>query len=108
MRRTYHYEVEKPDQRVVEYGIPGVTGPILKHLGNTLKRFREFGHIDVDEDEIDDLYAGEGDPTALYNVDTLLQGTIPNCYKERVRLENVQSGNGGVIRYEIIWRQVSA
>jgi hypothetical protein len=108
VRITHHFEVEKPDLRIVEYDVPGFTGPILKKLGLTLKRVFEYGHIDADsQTDLDDLFAGEGDPSVLTTVNTLLQGSISNCYKEKVKLVNKQSGTGGIIAYEITWRQIS-
>lgn len=104
--RTEHYKVEAPESRIEVYEIPGVSSPVLKHLNSRLKRVVQTGYADGDESTANTIYANKGDPSVIVNVDTLLQGTVENCYKFDARITNVPTGKGGIVEYEIIWQQI--
>jgi hypothetical protein len=58
--------------------------------------------------------AGRGNTNALVNVNAVLLGVFPNCYKYKARpLNEVKAANAGgagvhgMVRYEIEWHQLT-
>lgn len=113
--QTRHFRVRRPEARVREYEIAGFTGKITKKLNHRLIVIEQRGWAGWETDDerdatIAELDLGRGDPSVLFSVDTLRQGTYENCWKVSVEHDPVgakQTPSGLMaIEYRITWQQV--
>ena len=109
--RTKHYEVEKPQSRIIAYEVPGFSGTIEKRLNSRGIVIRETGWTDTDSTTLDALQQHAGDPSQTATVDTIGKGSYPTCYLESCRFFNWSVGESGTakhVQYERRWKQISS
>jgi hypothetical protein len=110
---TEHYEPMTPEGGVRRVDIPGYTAPIWKSLfPNQPVRIRQYGFVTGSgsncANAVANIQANVNNPNVTTNVATKIHGTYNNCFKRSVRFPPLQSGDGGKVRYEIIWEQLTA
>jgi len=108
-----HFRFPQPDPSSIDYLRPGFAAKIGKTL-NVAPPVVIFQDGYCLPTQVGDLLADRGNTQVLVNVNAILLGVFPNCYKYRAHpLEGVKaanaggSGTHGMVRYEIEWHQLT-
>lgn len=108
-----HFRFPDQDPSSIDYLRPGYTDKIGKTL-NVAPPVVIFQEGYCLPTQVTDLLADRGNTLALVNVNAILLGVYPNCYKFKARpVESLKAANAGgagthgMVRYEIEWHQLT-
>lgn len=107
-----HFRLPDQEPSSIDYLRPGYSAKIAKTLNVSppVVIIQEGYCLPT---QVGDLMADRGNTNALVNVNAVLLGVFPNCYKYRARpVEGLKAPNAGgagthgMLRYEIEWHQL--